>query len=134
MNLHPLSVMVWAELGLLALKSESYVSWVNKNYHKYCDYLTKNNIILDIKIIFVMNGYDSRTIHHLIYLNILPKFSLIKSQETLYGLSSMEFDEGQIMWSKIHRCYTILNILSVAWSSISEEMIHSFYSSFFVLC
>lgn len=143
-NAHPPSVMVWGGIGPFGYKTPLIRFAGRINSQKYCEYLTKNNILLDIKNHFGDEWVwqqDNAPSHSSKYtaqnfiskiprtLNWPPKSPDLSPIEQVWNLM-----KAKLRGRKFTNADSLYNALSIAWSSISEETIHNFYSSFLARC
>ena len=143
-NAHPPSVMVWGGIGPHGYKTPLIRFGGQINSEKYCSYLISNGIFNDLSSRFGnqwvwqqdnapchTSKYTTQLLSPLIPKNISwpPKSTDLSPIEQVW-----DYMKSQLCGRKFINADSLYNALCVVWSSISENMIHSFYSSFLARC
>lgn len=143
-NAHPPSVMVWGGIGPLGFKTPLLKFSGRINSAKYCDMLIRNKIFEIIKMQFGDEWtwqQDNAPSHSSKYTTQI--LSKIIPEKLDWPAKSPDLSPIEQVWdlmkSKLKgRIFinsdSLFDALTVAWSSINEEIIHNYYSSFLARC
>ena len=143
-NAHPPTVMVWGGIGPYGYKTPLLRFTGRINSEKYCNNLISNDIFTNLNSVFGKQWVwqqDNATCHTSRYTTQIlkpliprdiqwpPKSPDLSPIEQVWDLM-----KSKLSGRKFTNSDSLYNALSLVWSSISEDIIHNYYTSFLARC